>query len=157
MAHREHSSDAGVLAKWDKFKEANNARVKAGAGSVEAAWEFGEQVDEMHRYYSYADLGEEIGLSGAQISLYRKLFKRFGHVRLLLMEAEEQGTYDSSRLAKSETDIEIAMRVVPHCMTCNSYNVKREKMPATEAEKIRAAVKEAQEGRAPTALFISST
>lgn len=116
---------------------------KAGESSLRAAWEFGNTVADLHRYYAYADLGEAIGRSGATVSLYHRLYERYGHPDILVDVAKELGTYDVSKLAADEHS-EAATRVLGHCATCGSWNVKKERVPLEEAAKIVQMVKAVQ-------------
>jgi hypothetical protein len=112
--------------------ERHGQLVRAGQGSLQAAYNFGEVVNVMHdQGYSYAALGDMVALSGPGISTYAKLFRKYPTVNTLLRTSEQMGTYDVSRLA---SDGETAhYSYLYHCSNCGSFNVKRERAPEVPA------------------------
>lgn len=113
---------------FDLLLELHQRLVKAGQGSLKAAYEFGAMVSELHDTgYTYATLGEVVGLGPAQIGIYAKLFRKYPTVSNLLRVSEALGSYSVNLLASNGETAHYAY--LYHCGNCGSYDVKRERAP----------------------------
>jgi hypothetical protein len=125
----------GKNVKTDSFTrlvQLHQQLTRAGEGSLRAAHEFGGVVNELHDTgYSYAVLGEAVGLTGNGIGTYARLFRKYSSVHLLLEVSRAVGTYDVGRLA---SDSEIAHYAYAfRCTDCGSDKVRRERVPEVPA------------------------
>jgi hypothetical protein len=122
----------------DLLMDAYHSLVKAGRGSLRAAYAFGQVCDALNRIgYTQTVLAEAVGLSNATISRYMKLFRRYANENMLLRRAEELGTYDVGQLAGNSPQ-EPAVYVL-HCIHCGTYNeVVRERKTPEEAAALAA-------------------
>lgn len=117
---------------FDFLVERHGQLTRAGQGSLQAAYNFGEIVNMLHdQGYSYATLGEVVGLTGAGISVYAKLFRKYPTASMLLRLSEQMGTYDVSRLASDGETAHYSYAY--HCGNCGSYDVHKERKPEVPA------------------------
>lgn len=79
--------------------DAYSKLVKAGTGSVVAAYQFGQVVDALFGLYTYRQMGLIIDKSASTVALYRKLFNAYPTETMLVQQAERLETYDISVLA----------------------------------------------------------
>lgn len=133
----------------DLFHGAYDALVRAGTDSLSKAYAFGGVVNALHGLYTLKQLGDEIERTATCVATYRKLYTSYvnrGGERELLRVADEMGSYDVQRLASAFDAPKESFRFVPHCSSCGSYNVAKEKMSADRAAEIAEKVKAAQKG-----------
>lgn len=128
---------------------------KAGESSLRAAWEFGNTVSDLHRYYSYTDLAEAIGVSQSTVSKYAKLYNKYGHPDILVYVAKELETFDVAKLIADEHS-QAATRLMGQCQTCQSWNVKRVAVPLEEAARLTEEIRKVQ-NTVPPARFASTS
>ena len=102
--------------------------VKAGKDSLSAAYRFGQVVDALYGYYTYAEMGREIERSAATVQIYRKLFQRYPHEGALQEVAQKLGTYDISKLAGRNPAVPVHWAY--HCTNCGSSAIVKEKAAA---------------------------
>jgi hypothetical protein len=113
---------------FSRLVELHRQLVKAGQGSLRAAYEFGGVVNELHDTgYSYAVLGEAVSLGAAQISVYAKLFRKYSTIGVLLSMSEALGSYSVNLLASDGETAHYAY--LYRCENCGSDKVKRERAP----------------------------
>jgi hypothetical protein len=108
--------------------------VKAGRGSLAAAYAFGQVCDALNRIgYSQQMLADAIGKSVPTISKYLKLFRLYPTEKALLDRAEALGHWDVGILAGNTPQAPVV--TVLHCLNCGKYNdVVRERRSPEEAE-----------------------
>jgi hypothetical protein len=118
----------------EALREAYDNLVKAGQGSLEAAYAFGQVVDALNGQlgYSYTMLGDMIGRSAVTVAVYAKLYRKYPTVQSLIHMAEEMGTWDVHRLVSDAQTMRY--RYVFHCRNCGSYDVARERAPEVTAD-----------------------
>lgn len=141
-------------ANLDRLQRDYAGLTKAGEASLHAAWHFGNTVSDLHRYYSYTDLAEAIGVSNSTVSKYAKLYKRYGHPDILVAVAKELETFDVSKLI-AEENTQAATKLLGQCQTCHSWNVKRVSVPLDEAARIAEEVRKVQD-KVPPARFAAA-
>jgi transcriptional regulator with XRE-family HTH domain len=117
-----NNGDFGLL------RDSYDSLVKAGRGSLEAAYAFGQVCDALNRVgYTQATLAQAVGVSPPTIATYLKLFRKYPTEHQLLHVAEELGTYDVSKLNGSVPAA--PAHYVYHCLSCGSFEVKKERVP----------------------------
>lgn len=136
----------------DLFHTSYEALVRAGSDSLSKAYAFGGVVNALHGLFTLTQLGNEIGRTPTCVSTYKKLYVNFvnrGGERELLRVADEMGTYDVARLADTfSPSPRESFKYVPHCRSCGSFNVGKDKMAAAKAAVIAEQVKAAQNSSA---------
>lgn len=133
----------------DLFRNTYVSLKALGEEGLGMAYTFGNLVNALHGLYTFKQLGEEIGRTGSCVAMYKKLYASYvnrGGERELLRIADEMGSYDIARLAGAFDAPKESFRFVPHCSSCGSYNVAKEKMSADKAAEITEKVKAAQKG-----------
>jgi hypothetical protein len=100
--------------------------VRAGEGSLEAAYAFGQVIEALYGLYTLTQLAAEVGVSNATIGKYRKLAVAYPNVNALLRRSRELHTYDVSVLAAGSASA--PARYELHCTVCGSYDIERERV-----------------------------
>jgi hypothetical protein len=100
--------------------------VRAGEGSLEAAYAFGQVIEALYGIYTLTQLAAEVGVSNATISKYRKLATAYPNVNALLRRSRELHTYDVGVLASGS--VSAPARYELHCTNCGSYAIERERV-----------------------------
>jgi hypothetical protein len=115
--------------------------VKAGRGSLQAAYAFGQVCDALTRIgYSRQNLADAIGKTAPTIAKYLKLFRTYPTERALLDRAEELGHWDVGVLAGNTPSAPVVTLL--HCLHCGTYNdVIRERKTPEEAAALLASVR----------------
>jgi len=113
--------------------ETYSSLVKAGQGSLEAAYAFGQVCDALTRMgYTRQNLADAIGKTVPTVAKYLKLFRQYSTERALLDRADELGTYDVGLLAGNTPSAPVV--TVLHCLNCGKYNdVVRQRLSPEEA------------------------
>jgi hypothetical protein len=122
---------------------------RASEAGLRAAYHFGLYCDALSERHSFQDLGSAIGRTHAVPRLYAKLYLAWennGGVEALVNTARDLDCYDVAKLAGHLSTAPAHMRLVPHCTSCGSYSVNKERMPAEQAEEILAQVEAARNG-----------
>lgn len=83
----------------DQFIAEYGKLVRAGNGSLQAAYRFGSVVNALHGLYTYKQLGGVIDRTGGMVAIYAKLARSYPNENALLRTADQLQTYDISRLA----------------------------------------------------------
>lgn len=117
-----------------------DALVKAGRGSLRAAYRFGNTVEGLHGSYTYDFLAGALSLSTTTLWKYARLAKLYPTEKSLLDTAAQMHTYDIGKLISS--DAGIPLRYVLHCRNCGGTDVyrtveRKDEVPDTPAELLR--------------------
>jgi hypothetical protein len=121
--------------------ETYGSLVKAGRGSLQAAYAFGQVCDALTRIgYSRQNLADAIGKTAPTIAKYLKLFHSYSTEKALLDRAEELGHWDVGILAGTSPATPVVTLL--HCLNCGKYNdVIRERKTPEEAAALLAPVR----------------
>jgi hypothetical protein len=110
--------------------------VRAGEGSVRAAWRFGQTIDSLTDAYTKGQLAEAIGLSTGTLNRYHRLFGVYQRPELAVEASERLQTYNidliwalQAQLMPIEHGRPLAgRRYRLRCHHCQSTDVGREEV-----------------------------
>jgi hypothetical protein len=125
----------------DALVAAYASLVKAGRGSLSAAYKFGNVVEALHGIYTYGHMADALSISASTLNKYAKLYRMYPTEAVLLSVSDRMSTYDVSKLTSS--DAGTPLRYVYHCRNCGGTDVYRQTekagvtVPDTPAELLR--------------------
>ena len=117
--------------------------VRAGEGSVRAAWRFGQTIDSLTEAYTKLQLAEAIGISSGTLNRYHRLFGVYQRPELAVEASERLQTYNidliwalQAQMMPIEHRPLAGRRYRYRCQTCHGTDVGREEVtdPAEIAE-----------------------
>ena len=115
---------------FDGLRMAYEALVKAGAGSLTAAYNFGQVIDALSTFYTIDSMAHSIGRSPSTMSRYLRFFRHFPNLQAAQHLAMEIGSWDIGHLCAPEAE---ALGHKPHfgyrCNQCVSFDTKKTKRP----------------------------
>jgi hypothetical protein len=124
---RSRQVDAGTAA---DLRDAYSHLVKAGRGSVQMAWRFGQNIDSHSDSYTLKQLAQALDLSPGTLSRYQRLYHAYQRPELAVAASEKLQTYDIGILAGLRDQLEpgrpLAGRHFRYqCSHCHSTDIRR--------------------------------
>jgi hypothetical protein len=124
--------------------------VRAGEGSVRAAWRFGQTIDSLMDAYTKAELADSLGVSSGTLGRYHRLFGVYQRPELAVEASERLQTYNIDLIwALQAQDMPVergrpmaGRRFRYRCHTCQGTEVGREEI--TDPEELAALDRQAQ-------------
>jgi hypothetical protein len=125
--------DAGTLR---ALQLAYTSLVKAGKGSVRAAWRFGQTCDSFSDAYTRLEIADAMGISVGTVRRYLRLFQAYQRPELAVEASEQLETYNIDII----TDLQNQLHPVEHgrpmagrryryrCHHCQSTDIGREEV-----------------------------
>lgn len=129
--------DAGAV---QALTESYATLVRAGEGSVRAAWRFGQCIDSFTDTYTKAELADAMGRSIGTLNRYHRLFSAYQRPELAVQASEVLQTYNidlvwglQNQMMPVEHKSLAGRRFRYRCGHCHSLEVSREEI-TDEAE-----------------------
>jgi hypothetical protein len=108
--------------------------VRAGEGSVRAAWRFGQTIDSFTDAYTMAQLAGALRLSTGTLNRYHRLFGAYQRPELAVEASEKLGTFNIDLIFQLQADLSPIQPARPYagrryryrCNHCHRTDVARE-------------------------------